>query len=99
MKSANVLNKLRKNLSNMPCRILNNCLQKSLDPIKWCKINVKEIVCAILNSLTHLVSHGNGKFVAASLPEKLCLTVLIITATSPGNWMMKQPAVASLAGE
>jgi hypothetical protein len=74
-------------------------LQKSLDPIKWCKTNVKEIVCAILDSLTHLVFHENGKFVAASLPEKLCLIVLIITATSPGYWVMKHHAVASLGGE
>ncbi len=61
--------------------------------------SVKEIVCAILDSLTHLVSLENGKFVAASLPEKLCHFVLIITATSPGYWVMKHPSVASLAGE
>ncbi len=61
--------------------------------------NVKEIVCAILDSLTHLVSHENGKLVAASLPEKLWHFVLIRTAASPGYWVMKHPAVALLAAE
>jgi hypothetical protein len=71
--------------------------EKSLDPNKMVyNYNVKKIVCAILDSLTHLVSHENGKIVAASLSEKLCL---IITAASPGYWVMKHPAVASLAGE